>query len=195
MISRRPVIYKERPETHRTAVPSAPPRVAPKIYRPRDPEPIGTCLLCEEPFAGPDAIRLRHGCVQQRKWGTEFHQLPFDDLSKLKWLCPSCAWDNSIVADDGRRFSPRLNGLSDDGQCCLCKQVIEPYPLEEWSSAILIELGAMQQSTKGAFSIFQPQYSGHLHYFCMDDFNIELWRLIERSDAPDYTEYLSHASG
>jgi hypothetical protein len=99
--------------------------------------------------------------------------------------------DNYIISDDVRGFSSRLDGLSDDGQCCLCKQVIEPYPLEEWSSAILIELGAMTQSSKRGFSIYRPEYSGHLHYFCMDDFHIELWRLIERTDVPDYREYLS----
>lgn len=192
MISRRPSILKPRQGIQPKAVaPRAVPRATPRILKPPKPEPIGLCLLCGDPFAGPEAIRLRQGCVRQRKWGTEFIELPFDDHSKLKWLCTGCALDNYVVSDDVRRFSSRLCGLSDDGQCCLCKQVIEPYPLEEWSSAILIELGAMKSSTKGAFSIFQPQYSGHLHYFCMDDLNLELWRLIERTDVPDYREYLS----
>lgn len=191
MNSRRPAIITTPRVVQQPAKPRFAPRALPKIITAPKPAPIGRCLLCEEEFCGPSTIRLRHGCVRQRKWGTEFVELPFDDHSKVKWLCMTCAWDNSIVSDDARRFSSRLHGLSPDGQCCLCGQVIEPYPLEDWSSAILIELGEMTPSTRGPFSIYRPSETGHLHYLCMDDLNIELWRLIERADVPDYREYLS----
>ena len=72
----------------------------------------------------------------------------------------------------------------------MCHRDIEPYPLNQWSSTILVERGFSEPSSKGAFDIFRPKESGHLHYFCMDDINIELWRLIERSDEPDFGEWL-----
>jgi hypothetical protein len=163
----------------------------PKLWLPSGPpELLGPCLLCGETFEGPGAIRLKHGCVKQRKWGVEFLDLPFDDHSKIKWVCKTCSWESGLVSDDTSVFSDKLYGLSSDGQCCLCNQVIEPYPLEDWSSAVLIELGSMTPSSKGDFSIFHVSDSGHVHYMCMDEFNIELWRMIERVDEPDYLSVL-----
>lgn len=172
---RRPAIITSRPQVRAPKVPKR--------------EPLGRCLVCGEAFLGPDAIRLRHGCIRQRKWGAEFIELPFDDRSKMQWICMHCGWEKSIIGDDGQ-FSPKLEGISADGQCCLCQQVIEPYPLGEWSSAIQVELGEMAASSRGQFYLFQARSVGHLHFFCMDDLDIELWRLIERSDVPDYREYL-----
>lgn len=97
------------------------------------------------------------------------------------------------MSDEGFRFSSKLQGLSCEGWCCLCRQEIEPYPLEQWSSTILIERGFNEPSSKGRFNMFKPKESGHLHFFCMDDINIELWRLVERCDAPDFHEWLSNA--
>jgi len=162
----------------------------PVIQQPKNEPVTSPCLLCGEPFIGPEVIRLKHGCVQHRKWGVEFITLPFEDNEKLKWLCFTCALDNYVLSDDGKRFSSHLNGLNTDGQCCLCNRVIEPRPSEEWSSAILIELGSMKLSSKSGITVFKPSMSGHLHYLCMDDINIELWRLIDRSDVPDYDAYL-----
>jgi len=62
--------------------------------------------------------------------------------------------------------------------------------MEDWSSAVLIEVGEMAPSTRGEFSIFHPSETGHVHYLCMDDLKLELWRLIEASDTPDLREYL-----
>jgi len=163
-----------------------PRRAAPKTTKSIN---LGPCLLCGGLVTGPTAIRLKHGCVSNRR-GIEFLPLPFDDQTMVKWLCIGCALDNNVVSDDVSGFSTLLNGLKSDGQCCLCGQVIEPYPLKEWSSAILIEFGMAVQSNKGPFHIFHPSKSGHLHYFCLDDLNLELWRIIERTDEPDYQRYL-----
>jgi len=94
------------------------------------------------------------------------------------------------MGDDGFRFSSKLAKLSSEGWCCLCRQEIEPYPLPQWSSTILIERGFNEPSSKGSFDIFRPKESGHLHFFCLDDIDVELWRLIDRSDAPDFQKWL-----
>lgn len=169
--------------------PVKPKRANPKIHKPSS--PIGQCLLCGEAFSGPAAIRLQHGCVRRRKWGVQFIELPFDDREKKKWVCYGCSLDNYILMDDGFQFSSHLKELSKNGWCCLCHKVIEPYPLEEWSSAILIERGMMEPRSNGPGSLFRVKEAGHLHYFCLDDINIELWRIIERTDVPDYYEWLS----
>lgn len=183
---RRPAIITEpwaKPPVRKTVV-AAP--LAPK--KPTQ-NAVGMCLKCGEPFTGPDAVRLRHGCIRRRKWGTEFIELPFEDRSKLKWICSNCAWECDIVGDDGD-FSARLEGLKPDGQCVLCHECIEPYPMGDWSSAILIEVGELVPSTRGKFSIFRPRRSGHVHYTCMDDLKLELWRMIDTTDTPDLLEYL-----
>jgi hypothetical protein len=182
MNSSRPVIRLSRGALHN--------QPKPRKVQPKQSRRFGPCLVCGDTFEGPTSIRLKHGCIVRRNSEVEFVTLPFDDNSTVKWLCMGCALDNAIVAEDVSGFSQHLQGLSADGQCCLCREVIEPYPLEEWSSAILIEFGDMTESTKGPFSIFVPRASGHLHYFCTDELNLELWRLIERSDEPDYREYL-----
>lgn len=183
MNSRRPAIITTPRVASRPAVPV---RVR---GNPTKGIKVGTCLSCGEAFTGPDAIRLRHGCIRRRKWGTEFIDLPFEDRTKLKWVCPNCAWECNIVGSDGR-FSEQLRNLKPDGQCTLCGQCIEPYPMEDWSSTILIEVGEMVMSTKGNFTIFRPGETGHVHYLCMDDLHLELWRMIEGTDIPDYREYL-----
>lgn len=152
--------------------------------------PTLTCLMCGEQFEGPSAVRLRHGCIRHRKWGAEFIELPFDDRTLVKWVCIGCAKERLILSDGVLRFSSLLRGLSADGHCCLCDRDIEPYPLEEWSSMIRLEVGTMRLSTKGPFVIFQAKEVGHVHYMCMDDINIELWRLIEMTDTPDFGECL-----
>jgi hypothetical protein len=176
----------KKPVIHLPGAKASPRRVAPRVAQPD----LGPCLLCGDMYEGPTTIRLRHGCVLRGLQGVEFLPLPFDDQSHVKWLCSACALDNNIVAEDLSRFSPLLAGLSADGQCCLCKTCIEPYPARDWSSAILIELGEVSPSSKGPFSLFKPREAGHLHYFCMDDLNLELWRIIERTDEPDYAEFL-----
>jgi len=149
------------------------------------------CLSCGEAFTGPDAIRLRHGCIRQRKWGTEFVELPFEDHTKVKWVCFRCAWENDIVDDEGW-ISDRLENLGYLGQCPLCGNCIQPFPYDDWSSAILLEVGEMAPSTRGDFRIFRPNQGGHLHYLCMDDLHLELWRMIECSDEPpDFREWLN----
>lgn len=169
---------------------TGPSPVTPKTG-PADPPvvPNLVCLLCGEQFCGPAALRLRHGCVQHRKWGAEFIELPFDDRTKAKWVCVKCARECGII-DGALQFAPILGDLSVDGHCCLCRRDIEPYPLKEWSSAIRIELGTMEVSSKGPFVIFRPSELGHVHYMCMDELHIELWRLIERTDTPDFRECL-----
>jgi hypothetical protein len=176
---RRPAIITAKP-TAPKAVRAAPRQLS---------GDVGRCLSCGEPFSGPDAVRLRHGCIRRRKWGTEFIELPFEDRSKLKWVCSRCAWECDIIGNDGR-FSERLSALKPDGQCVLCHRCIEPYPLDDWSSAVLIEVGDLVPSTRGGFSIFRPRESGHVHYMCMDDLKLELWRMIDSTDAPDFREYL-----
>lgn len=183
---RRPAIITEpwaKPPVRKTVV------AAPLAPKEPTQNTVGTCLKCGEPFTGPDAVRLRHGCIRRRKWGTEFIELPFEDRSKLKWICSNCAWECDIVGDDGD-FSARLEGLKPDGQCVLCHECIEPYPMGDWSSAILIEVGELVPSTRGKFSIFRPRRSGHVHYTCMDDLKLELWRMIDTTDTPDLLEYL-----
>ena len=174
--------------------------------------PLGHCLLCGDVVKGPAAIRLKHGAIQNKKprvrpkgrvrvrpkgkrttdsSNVEFVPLPFEDRSKVKWICYSCASEGFTLADEGFQFSSLLKDLSSDGQCCLCNKVIEPYPLEDWSSAILIERGFAE----GSRSVFIPKESGHLHFFCMDDLNIDLWRLIQQSDEPDYHEWEATLTG
>ena len=189
MNSRRPAIITQARSTKPTTPKVV--RTVPKILKQPPKVVVGTCLNCGEPFSGPDAVRLRHGCIRRRKWGTEFVELPFEDRSKLKWICSNCAWECNIIGDDGH-FSERLRDLKPDGQCVLCHRCIEPYPMEDWSSAILIEVGELTQSTRGNFSIFRPSEAGHVHYLCMDDLQLELWRVIGTSDTPDYNygEYL-----
>lgn len=150
-----------------------------------------TCLLCGEQFTGPKAVRLKHGCIRHRKWGAEFLELPFEDNSKVKWICAECAVDHYLMDDTQREFSTRLEKIGLRGYCCLCNQDIEPYPNHDWSSAALIEIGTMEPSRKGAFSLFHKAHAGHVHYMCMDELSITLWRLIEQDDTPpDYGEYL-----
>jgi hypothetical protein len=152
---------------------------------------IGCCLLCGENFTGPKALRLTHGCIQWRGHKAELIKLRFDDHDRHKWICHGCGLDYYILADEGYQFSSHLDGLS-QGWCCLCKKEIEPCSSENWTSAILIELGSMVPSGKGPGQIFEPADSGHLHFMCMDELQIELWRLIETSDTPpDYQEQLS----
>ena len=182
MRSRRPSI------SIRPKKPTKLTRAKPKIHNPSS--PIGICLLCGESFNGPAAIRLQHGCVRRREWGVQFTQLPFDDRETKKWICYGCAMDNYILADEGFGFSSHLDDLSKEGWCCLCRREIEPYPEEEWSSAILIERGLMEPKSNGPGSLFRVKEAGHLHYLCLDDINVELWRLIERTDTPDYTDWL-----
>jgi hypothetical protein len=193
VISKRPsIITAQRPIVQTSTRQSVRPQITIQLPKPpieSEPE-RGPCILCGDGFRGPEVVRLKHGCVRQRKWGAEFLPLPFEDHEKLKWLCFTCALDSYVLSDDGTRFSTHLDGLNTDGQCCLCKRVIEPYPLEDWSSAILIELGAVVPGKRG-FSIFRPKMSGHVHYLCMDDIHLELWRLVDRSDVPNYEEYLS----
>lgn len=187
MNSRKPSLRLPNGYNSQGRVVQIPKRVEPK----RSDQPnLGPCLLCGDTFEGPTSIRLKHGCITSTQRGPQFSPLPFEDRTLVKWLCIGCALDNNIVEDDVSGFSSRLNGLRSDGQCCLCGHVIEPYPLEDWSSAILIEFGETIPSNKGPFSIFRPGVSGHLHYFCMDDLNLELWRIIDRSDEPDYEEFL-----
>lgn len=152
--------------------------------------PVGTCLLCGETFSGPKALRLRHGCIQWDDCSAGLIRLPFDDHDNQKWICHGCGLDYYILADEGYQFSSHLDGLSSEGWCCLCKREIEPYPNHDWSSAILIELGSMVPTGKGLGSLFKVADHGHLHYMCMDDLNIELWRLIEQTDTPDYRDWL-----
>jgi len=180
MKSRRPSINTGRQKPTRMK------RVEPKIYQPRQ---LGICLLCGEAVKGPAAVRLRHGAVTRRKWGTEFIELPFEDRDLKKWICYGCAADSYIIEEQGLSFSAHLDKLSPDGWCCLCHQDIEPYPLEDWSSAISIELGTMTPSQKGNGDLFRVRQQGHLHFMCMDDLNVELWRLIERTDTPDPPDY------
>lgn len=187
MNSRRPAIITTRVAAKSTAPKTV--RAFPKYIKHSSGVVVGRCLNCGEAFTGPGAVRLRHGCIRRRKWGTEFIELPFEDHSKLKWVCLKCAWECDITGNDGR-FSSRLSNLKPDGQCCLCGRCIEPVSEEDWSSAILLELGELVPSTRGHFSIFQPSAEGHVHYLCMDELKLELWRLIEASDMPDYREYL-----
>lgn len=183
MKSRRPSI------STRPTKPAKMKRVRPKVYRPSS--PIGMCLMCGESFSGPAAVRLGHGAVRRRKWGVRFVDLPFEDRDKKKWICFECAAETyGLLQEEGLCFSDKLSDLSQEGWCCLCRKEIEPYPLEEWSSAILIELGTIEPKRNGPGSLFRAKDAGHLHYFCMDDINIELWRLIERTDVPDYQEWL-----
>lgn len=158
--------------------------------------PIGCCLLCGEIFTGPKALRLRHGCIQwDHDCNAELIRLPFDDHDRQKWICHGCGLDYYILADEGYQFSSHLDGLSSEGWCCLCKKEIEPYQDEDdiFSSAILIELGSMVPTGKGLGSLFRPVDRGYLHFMCMDELNIELWRLIAQDDIPppDYKEYLT----
>lgn len=189
MSSKRPLV-STRP-TRRPSIkrPKARPRVQPKVTKATI--PLGTCLLCDEPVLGPAVLRLRHGAIRRRKRGVQFIPLPFDDGAKIKWVCYRCASGTTAMADEGFRFSSKLQKLSLEGWCCLCHRDIEPYPLKQWSSVILLERGFNEPSGKGSFDMFRSKESGHVHFFCMDDIDIELWRLIERTDAPDYDEELS----
>lgn len=187
------ILRRQQPRILAATKPVAPSksayRVTPRTKQARGPV-VGRCLSCGETFTGPGAVRLRHGCVRQRKWGAEFIELPFEDKSKAKWVCLRCAWECDITDDSNRRFSKRLKDMRPNGQCVLCHQCINPVSEKDWSSAVLIELGETAQSTRGSFSIFRPLVTGHVHYFCMDELKLQLWRLIETTDIPDYREYL-----
>jgi len=126
----------------------------------------------------------------------QFISLPFEDRDNVKWICHECAAELPAIADGpGFNFSDRMKRLSKDGQCGLChknkpNKVIQPYPHPDWESTILIERGFSEPSNKGSFSMFKPKENGYVHYWCMDEINVELWRLIERTDVPDYGEWL-----
>ena len=66
----------------------------------------------------------------------------------------------------------------------MCHQVIEPFPNPQWSTAIKIERGLFQIGKAGV-EVFTPIEGGHLHFICMDDLGLELWRLIETDDSPE----------
>lgn len=60
--------------------------------------------------------------------------------------------------------------------------------MHQWSSAILIERGLTELIDD--VEEFQPKESGHLHFFCLDEIDIPLWKLIDPSDEPDFSGFL-----
>lgn len=162
----------------------------------------GICMRCGDAFNGPKAIRLQQGRVHYKKIGkvkdTEtatFQCQKFEDNEVRKWICPVCAYEGGIIAEDSFEFTSSLHGLT-TGWCTLCHRDIEPWPLPQWSTAILLERVVFRKGIwkpdSGAGSNdanFRAVGGGHLHYLCMDDLDLELWRLIERSDTPDFDEY------
>jgi len=188
IVPRRTVRSKEKPKGKAEA---------PIVQR-----PVGICLRCGEPFNGPKAIRLQQGRVHYRKIGkvkeTEtatFQCLKFEDHSLRKWICLVCAFEGGIIEEDSFEFTSSLHGLT-TGWCTLCHRDIEPWPLPQWSTAVLLERVVQRpgiwkpDSTVGSDDgNFKALSGGHLHYMCMDDLDLELWRLIERSDTPDWDEY------
>ena len=170
------------------------------IQQPR----VGLCLRCGDPFQGPRAIRLQQGRVHYRKIGkvhdTEqatFQCQKFEDHDLRKWVCPVCAFEGGIIQEDTFEFTSSLRGLT-KGWCTLCHRDIEPWPLPQWSTAVLLERVVIQEGAwkpdSGAGSTdaanFKAIEGGHLHYLCMDDLDLELWRLIDRPDTPDFDEYV-----
>lgn len=155
--------------------------------------PLGNCLLCQKTVIGPSVIRLQHGAIKGTKWGgTKFAPLPFEDGSKTKLICLGCA-NESFALCDSYQLSKQLDDLSEDGQCCLCKRVIEPQPSRNWSSAILLEYGMMKPSAtkKGHRLHCDEKHRGHLHYDCMEDLNVNLRDLVDHSgDSPSYSDMM-----
>ena len=144
---------------------------------------VGVCLVCGEQFYGPRAVRLMQGAVEQQgdSEGT-FRIMNFEDGSRVQWLCPACAEQHSVVREDEFLFTSKLRGLA-SGWCTLCHQLIEPYPNPQWSTAVNIERGIFQMGKTDA-EVFAPMEGGHLHFCCLDDLGLELWRLVNQSDSP-----------
>lgn len=130
----------------------------------------------------------------------KFVPRPFMDDTLIKWMCVadpedeeylSCAEEHSIVTeDDTPQFDSQLRGIC-EGWCCICREPIEPMqsvpPTHEdpWSSALSLELGSFFPSKVGV-PLFRPWQQGHIHYFCIEEFNLSLDRLIVTSDCPEW---------
>jgi len=144
---------------------------------------VGICLVCGEQFYGPRAVRLMQGGVEKPENSEgEFKIMNFEDGSRVQWLCPGCAEEHLIIRENEFLFTSKLNGLA-RGWCTLCHQLIEPYPNPQWSTAVNLERGLFQTGKTNA-EVFSPLEGGHLHFCCLDDLGLELWRLINQSDAP-----------
>lgn len=212
MNSKRPSINTTRAARPKAKRPRVKAKAKPKVQPKGNKSTItlGHCLLCGEAVKGPAAIRMKHGIIRRKKPRArpktfrvrprgrgsdsvvEFAPVPFEDRTKVKWVCFHCATESFVLADEGFRFSSKLEGLSADGQCCLCRKVIEPHrPGANMSSAVLLERGFAE----GERSMFKAKEAGHVHFFCMDDLHIELWRLIEQSDTPDPAEWEAAMNG
>lgn len=152
-----------------------------KIRSPPTTNPVGKCVSCDELFYGPEAVRLQQGGIKQHRWGTQFIKEEFEDNTPVKWVCVGCSVEGSILTDGYFEFTDMLRDLSEDGQCILCRRVIEPLPSPLFSTAILIERGLVKPSSKGSFALFEAVHGGHLHYSCMDDLSLPLWNIIYRN--------------
>lgn len=162
-----------------------------------------TCIICDARIINHVAIRIRHGGIY--RYGADlqkvrFVPVPFMDDTPTKWMCVldpddeeylSCAQEHELVTeDDNPQFASPLNGLC-EGWCCVCRKDIEPMvsvppqDQDQWSSTLLLELGEFSIG-RANIPIFRPWYGGHIHYHCLDDFNVSLDRLIVTSDSPEW---------
>lgn len=158
---------------------------------------VGICMRCGEEFQGPYAVRLMHGRIEYPKETPNepaFKALKFSDNQRLKWLCPPCAAESSII-QDACCFRPHsmLDHLA-TGWCCLCHQPIQPFPLKNWGSALSIDLGRMAVNSKSGAEQFYPfedqGYRGQVDWRCtIVDLGLDLNNLIDPEDAPDPDDY------
>lgn len=135
------------------------------------------CLFCDESVEQADAThghaacsevwRVQTGGVIWRKWGLQFVGETFEDDSRVKWICKTCAVEHCVF--------PEVLSLE---RCELCIQDFEPANSNSSDCVLLMEFGLISPSGKGPFVSFRPQYGGFVHFTCAcDDLNLPLWNL------------------
>jgi hypothetical protein len=154
-----------------------------EIMRPE----VGICMACDDPFYGPEAIRLLYGQVYYQGIDGDEPQFRIMDYQDgtvgPKWLCLKCA-DQCEVLSGAHIFeiSRRLE-RTQKGWCGLCNDCIEPFDARDpdnWSGAIRLELGIWQPAVP-----FHPTSDEkHFHWHCLTELGLDMDMLVPDDDAP-----------